>query len=161
MICIAAMGRGYGKTFIIEGVTRILASKGLKVCVIKHSAHTINEDHGKDTARFRESGAVASAILTRSGEGTIYLSKPTIETILSILSRLGDIILCEGFKSSPFPKLIIAKSAKEFPKIAALCGVIGIIFDGTPPELNLPVLKKDPSAVADFILSQIRGDGKH
>lgn len=165
VICIAAFGRKYGKTTIIQGITKILTSKGMRVSVIKHSVHRIRGDSGKDTDRFMASGALASAILTNEGEGVLYLSKSSLNDLISIMSHLGvDLILCEGFKSSPYPKLVIAQSAEELQRIEELEGVIGIIFDDltkgeTELGLKVPVLNKDPTNIASFILSYIRGCG--
>ncbi|MEM3621912.1 MAG: molybdopterin-guanine dinucleotide biosynthesis protein B [Candidatus Methanomethyliaceae archaeon] len=165
VICIAAFGRKYGKTTIIQGITKILTSKGVRVSIIKHSVHHIRGDSGKDTDRFMASGALASAVLTNEGEGVLYLSKSSLNNLISIISHLGvDLILCEGFKSSPYPKLVIVRSTEELQRIEALEGVIGIIFDApTQGEIGLglkvPVLNKDPSTIASFILSYIRGCG--
>ncbi|MGC8936121.1 MAG: molybdopterin-guanine dinucleotide biosynthesis protein B [Candidatus Methanomethylicaceae archaeon] len=157
VVCIAALGRGYGKTTIIQGVTRLLTSKGMRVCVIKHSSHRINNEPEKDTSRFIESGASASAALTNEGKAVLYLPNSTLEATISLMSKMGtDIILCEGFKSSSYPKLVIARSPEEFPIIEKLHGVIGIIFDGTVPDTKLPVLKRDPSTIADFIILHLR-----
>ncbi|MEM3531953.1 MAG: molybdopterin-guanine dinucleotide biosynthesis protein MobB, partial [Candidatus Methanomethyliaceae archaeon] len=99
------------------------------------------------------------------GEGVLYLSKSSLNNLISIISHLGvDLILCEGFKSSPYPKLVIVRSTEELQRIEALEGVIGIIFDApTQGEIGLglkvPVLNKDPSTIASFILSYIRGCG--
>lgn len=161
VICIAALGRGYGKTTIIQGVTRLLTSKGMRVCVIKHSSHMISNEPEKDTSRFIESGASASAVLTNEGKAVLYLPNSTLEATISLMSKIGtDIILCEGFKSSSYPKLVIARSSEEFPVIEKLRGVMGIIFDGTVPDTKLPVLKKDPSAIAEFIISHLRSGAK-
>jgi len=158
-ICIAAFGRRYGKTSIIQGVIEILNSIGMKVFAIKHSTHPLREDAGKDTDRFRKSGALASAVLTKDGEAILYIPKSSLNDLISLASSLRvDLILCEGFKSSNYPKLIIARSTDEFRTIETLEGVIGIIFDGSfkGKEPKVPILKKDPAAVASFILSFLK-----
>jgi molybdopterin-guanine dinucleotide biosynthesis protein B len=163
VICIAAFGRGYGKTTLIQGVTKILTSKGMRVSVIKHSAHALEKDPGKDTSRFMESGAFASAILAKDGECAIYLLNQSLTGLISLLSSLGvDLILCEGFKSSPYPKLVIVNSPGELKMVGALKGVIGVISEclDQGQELKVPILGKDPSTVADFILSQTKGGSK-
>ncbi len=163
VICIAAFGRGRGKTTLIQGITKILTSKGMRVSVIKHSAHALGKDPGKDTSRFMESGASASAILAGDGECAVYLPNRSLTDLISLFSYLGvDLILCEGFKSSPYPKLVIVNSPEELKMVGALKGVIGVISNciAQGQELTIPVLSKDPSAVADFILSQTKGGNK-
>ncbi|MBC7113056.1 MAG: molybdopterin-guanine dinucleotide biosynthesis protein B [Candidatus Methanomethyliales bacterium] len=163
VICIAAFGRGYGKTTLIQGITKILTSKGMRVSVVKHSAHAVGKDPEKDTSRFMESGAVASAILAKDGECIIYLPNRSLADLISLFSSFGvDLILCEGFKSSQYPKLVIVNSPEELKMIGVLQGVIGIISEDLAQgqELKVPVLGKDPSAVAEFILSYIKGGSK-
>lgn len=150
------MGRGYGKTTLIEGIVRLLKDKGIGVGVLKHSVHKIQGDHGKDTGRFKEAGALASAILTTEGETVVSLSKFTLDKALSLLSHLGaDLILCEGFKSSPYPKLVIVQKPEELAQLESLEGVIGVISDNPLIKGRVPVLKKEPKVVAGFILNYI------
>ncbi|MGQ9760065.1 MAG: molybdopterin-guanine dinucleotide biosynthesis protein B [Candidatus Methanomethylicaceae archaeon] len=156
VVCITAMGRGYGKTTLIEGITRLLREKGIKVCVVKHTAHMIGGESGKDTSRFKEAGALVSAILSTDGDGVVYLSKLTLDKMISLLSHLGpDLILCEGFKKSPYPKLVIVKGSEELAQLDSLEGIIGVISDRITSEGGFPLLKKEPKAVTDFILNYI------
>ena len=54
---------GIGKTTLIEKLVRELKSRGLRVAVIKHHAHTTPIDApGKDSWRFAEAGADAVVV---------------------------------------------------------------------------------------------------
>ncbi|MCQ5377533.1 MAG: molybdopterin-guanine dinucleotide biosynthesis protein MobB, partial [Candidatus Methanomethylicia archaeon] len=67
-IAIVAPGSGYGKTTLIEGIVSYLAARGMRVFVVKHTPEepAIQDNKGKDTWRFREAGAFASAIISSS-----------------------------------------------------------------------------------------------
>ena len=65
---------GSGKTTLIERVLPRLASRGLKVAVIKHTHHDFDIDRlGKDSWRAREAGA--AAVLLASDHRTALLTE--------------------------------------------------------------------------------------
>lgn len=150
-ICIVSLKSGCGKTTLIEEVIERLSRRGLKICAVKHSAHRIEEDRGKDTWRFRKAGAMASAVV--SNEGIIYLSDANL-TIPVIYSMNPDLIICEGFKESNLPKLAIIKEASELSEISKMKNVIGIVFDGDLQNTSLPILK-NADEVVNFITSMV------
>ncbi|MCX8170049.1 MAG: molybdopterin-guanine dinucleotide biosynthesis protein B, partial [Candidatus Methanomethyliaceae archaeon] len=122
IICITSLGSSYGKTTLIEKIIRGMVKRGLKVCAIKHSSHHIEEDYGKDSWRFRKAGAIASAIVSNSG--IIYVSNP--EFVIPILSSINpDFIICEGFKESKYPKLIIIRDVNEVQIVEKISNIIG------------------------------------
>ncbi|MEM2743244.1 MAG: molybdopterin-guanine dinucleotide biosynthesis protein B, partial [Candidatus Methanomethylicaceae archaeon] len=151
IICIISLKSGYGKTTLIEEIIKKLTKKGLKICAIKHSSHNIKEDYGKDTWRFRNAGAMASAII--SNEGIIYLSNANL-TIPLISLMNPDLIICEGFKESNYPKLIIIKDENELNEINKINNIIGIISSNDLQNINLPILK-NIDEIVNFIISMV------
>jgi molybdopterin-guanine dinucleotide biosynthesis protein MobB len=111
---------GSGKTTLIERLVQRLTAKGYKVGVIKHhhgqrdmghGARDIGIDvEGKDTWRYRQSGAVITALVAPDGM-TLFLPQEnlTAEEAVERLTRQFpvDLILVEGFKRSSFPKFIV------------------------------------------------------
>ncbi|MFA4016972.1 MAG: hypothetical protein RUDDFDWM_002084 [Candidatus Fervidibacterota bacterium] len=100
---------GVGKTALIERVIQRLTTKGYKVGVIKHH-HGQADTVGKDTWRYRNSGAAVIALVASDGM-TLFLAEENL-TAQQALKRLVrqspvDLVLVEGFKQSPFPKLIV------------------------------------------------------
>jgi molybdopterin-guanine dinucleotide biosynthesis protein MobB len=101
---------GAGKTTLIEGLLPLLAARGLRVGVLKHDTHHLTLDpQGKDTARFYDAGAAVVCahdprqhfVRTREG-GPVPLS-----SVLASLPWDLDLVLVEGHKSSPLPKIVL------------------------------------------------------
>jgi molybdopterin-guanine dinucleotide biosynthesis protein MobB len=106
---------GSGKTSLIEGVVPHLCRKGLKVAVLKHTDHEIQVDHpGKDSDRLFRSGADvflkgSQEELMRSREG----AHSSLATTLSSLLQKYDLVLVEGHKNVPLPKVWLVDSAQN------------------------------------------------
>jgi len=157
-LCFVAPGSGYGKTELIERMVVALSKLKIKVCVLKHSGHDLEPDKDKDTWRFRKAGAAASAVITGEGLATFFVPKSSLEEAINLLDGLGpDLILCEGFRGSTLPKILILKEEDEFGVLPSLESVVAVVFDGQAPGwVKIPVLKKDPRAVAEFVLKYYR-----
>ena len=106
---------GSGKTSLIEGVVPHLCKKGLKVAVLKHTDHEIQVDHpGKDSDRLFRSGA--DVFLRGSQEGLMRSREVThfsLATTLSALPLKYDLVLVEGHKNVPLPKVWLVDSAQK------------------------------------------------
>ena len=102
-----------GKTTLIEKVIPELTRKGWRVATIKHSRHGFDIDReGKDSWRHRKAGA-----------RTTVMSSPSQIAVIENPERdLGigelrdryihdvDIILTEGFKGNPYPKIEVFRA---------------------------------------------------
>ncbi|MEJ2068963.1 MAG: molybdopterin-guanine dinucleotide biosynthesis protein B [Syntrophobacterales bacterium] len=109
---IAIVGRSNtGKTELICRLIPRLAAHGLRVAVLKHSHHPDLDprDQGKDTWRYRQAGAQTVALaapgllhVTRSFSG-----EPPLEQVLSSLAAAADLVLVEGYKTGPLPKVAV------------------------------------------------------
>ena len=100
---------GSGKTTLLERVLPTLRNEGLHVAVVKHDAHGLSVDHpGKDSDRlFRAGGDV---ILQGPDETLVRLHRPTVpllKGVLDVLTGGHDLVLVEGHKDTPLPKLWI------------------------------------------------------
>lgn len=98
---------GSGKTTLLEAAIPRLVERGLAVAVVKHDAHGFEVDRpGKDSDRLFRAGAT----VTLRGEqqqferrgSTAMLS---LEATLARLGRDHDLLLVEGHKDTPLPKL--------------------------------------------------------
>lgn len=152
-VCVVAPGSGYGKTALIESLLAGLKQQGIRACVLKHSGHDFEPDVEKDTWLFRQAGAIGSAVLTEGGFASFYVPHSTLETSLAVLEGLEpDIILCEGFKGSNLPKILLLKTEDEFGIIPSLTSVIAVVYDSTPPGwVKVPVFKNN-AKVLKFLL---------
>lgn len=109
---------GSGKTELICRLLDWLSRRGLRVAVLKHTHHHDPGDRGKDTWRFRQAGARLVAL---AGPGLLQISRvypeePPLSEILKALAPEADLILVEGYKSGPLPKIVVLNpEIKESP----------------------------------------------
>ncbi len=104
---------GSGKTTLLEALIGWLIERGHSVAVLKHDAHRFQIDHpGKDTARLFDAGATQVAI---AGADEIALRERPRGAIdpESLVRRLFhdvDLVLTEGYRCGPWPKLEVARA---------------------------------------------------
>lgn len=149
---------GSGKTTLLVKLIPELVNRGLKVSTIKHTHHKFDIDQpGKDSYRHREAGAsevlVASskrwALMHELGED----DEPDMEELISHMSE-ADLLLVEGFKHHPYPKLEVHRPANGKPMLHPDDRtVIAVASDVDLPDATRPILDLgNPVAVADFIV---------
>lgn len=164
VVCIVAPGSGYGKTRLIEYLVREITASGKAICVLKHSGHEFTPDEGKDTLLHRHAGAKASGVLTESGLLALFIPESSMEQSLGLLGTLGpDLVLCEGFKGSPYPKIMLLRNSDEFGILPALENVIAVLYQGDVPDwVKVPVVsrKEEVLAIIDGILSAVNRGGE-
>lgn len=150
VICIVAPGSGYGKTRLLEYLVREITASGKTVCVLKHSGHEFTPDEGKDTLIHRRAGARASGVLTKSGLLALFIPESSMEESLELMGTLNpDLVLCEGFKGSTYPKIILLMNSEEFGILPALENVIAILSKGDVPGwVKVPVVKHKEDVLA-------------
>ena len=153
VISIVAPSSEYGKTRLITGVVASLAESNVRTCVIKHTAHETPPDFEKDTWRFREAGALASALLNSKGLATYYIPKSSLEEAVETMASQGaDIIICEGFKESPLPKIVIINGEEDLTLLTSLSNIVATVAKRPiKPETGVPVLDYDVRSVTAFI----------
>jgi molybdopterin-guanine dinucleotide biosynthesis protein MobB len=153
VICIVAPGSGYGKTRLIEYLVREIKASGRTVCVLKHSGHEFAPDEGKDTLLHRRAGAEASGVLTKSGLLAMFIPECSMEGALDLLGALHPgLVICEGFKGSQYPKVLLLKNSEEFGIMPALENVIAILCDGDVPDwVKVPVFKRREDVLASIM----------
>ena len=149
-----------GKTTLVVRLVEHFTAKGLKVATVKHAHHDFDIDHpGKDSYLHREAGAsqvvIASdrriAMLKENREPTA----PTLEDTLKWVEPC-DLILVEGFKRHPHPKLeVIRGEPKDDPVALEDDTVRAIATDRERDIEDLPAFDiEDIAAIADFILKE-------
>ena len=151
---------GSGKTTLVEQVIGVLSARGLVVSLVKHAHHSFDIDHaGKDSWRHRQAGCrevmVSSAqrwSLTRELRGA---PEATLDELLAHLAPC-DIVLVEGFKRAPIPKIEVHRAVVTEPLLHPDDPHIVAIATDTPLATSLPRLDiNDPAQVADFIVAHL------
>ncbi|HNX22603.1 MAG TPA: molybdopterin-guanine dinucleotide biosynthesis protein B [Spirochaetota bacterium] len=116
---ISVTGRsGSGKTTLIEKLIVHYKSLGKKVSVIKSMRHEFDTDpEGKDTFRYRESGASAS-IITNGKKFALISEISNDENPIELAEKFfsdSDVIIIEGFKEGNQQKIEVIGDSKETP----------------------------------------------
>ena len=108
-IIIIVGNSGSGKTTLIEKLIVELKRRGLKIGTIKHDVHGFEMDKpGKDSWRHKQAGAVTTIITSPHQIGMVkdVHHDHTPAELASFFTQV-DLILCEGFKRLPLPKMEI------------------------------------------------------
>ena len=143
---ISVTGRsGSGKTTLIEKLITYYKASGKKVSVIKSMRHEFETDpEGKDTYRYRASGASASIIT--NGKKFAHISDiENDEDPLDLANMYfcdSDIVIIEGYKEGKIQKIEVIGDSEEAPLFNDdIC--IKIIVTDKKPDTVLPVYRRD------------------
>lgn len=121
-----------GKTTLITKLISVFAKRGLKVATIKHDGHEFEPDvPGTDTYRHLEAGAYGTVVFSK-GKYMLVKQQPEIsaEQLIAFFPE-ADLILLEGMKHSPYPKIeVIRKGISE--KMVCEEGVVAVASDFHP-----------------------------
>ena len=100
---------GSGKTTLIERLIPQLIARGNTVSLIKHAHHDFDIDQpGKDSWRHRRAGCREVLITSDVRWALMHELRDSAELTLSdAIAQIApcDVLLVEGFKSAPIPKL--------------------------------------------------------
>lgn len=152
---------GSGKTTLLEKLIPQLTGRGLKVSVIKHAHHGFDIDRpGKDSYRHREAGA--SEVLLSCHDRWALMHERRTEgevTLNELLGRLApcDLVLIEGFKQEPVPKLEVYRPENGKPPLFPERGDIVAVATDADIATTLPRLPlNDVAAIASFIIATLQ-----
>ncbi|MDM8562605.1 molybdopterin-guanine dinucleotide biosynthesis protein B, partial [Candidatus Marithioploca araucensis] len=114
---------GTGKTTLLLKIIPLLKAKGLRLGMIKHTHHKKFEvDYpGKDSYRLRHAGAEQMLVASRKRWALMVeieeeYDEPPLEQLLPHLDQDKlDLILVEGFKHEPFPKIEVHRPSLGHP----------------------------------------------
>jgi len=151
---------GSGKTTLIEQLIPRFVERGLRISLIKHAHHTFDVDHrGKDSYRHRQAGACE--ILVTSSRRWVLMHElrgtpePSFEQQVQRISPC-DLLLVEGFKHAPIPKLEVWRKETGEPLLHPNDPHIVAIASDAKVETRLPLLDlNDVETIARFILKKL------
>ena len=152
---------GTGKTTLLKELLPLLGARGLRVGVVKHAHHSFEMDYpGKDSYELRKSGAAQMLIASRARWALVVERvrdrEPRLDEVLLEFDQAAlDLILVEGFKDEPFPKIELHRPSLGRP---LLClddeAIIAVASDAPLDDIRLlPQLDLNrPEEIAAFIV---------
>jgi len=159
---------GSGKTTLIEQVVPKLVARGVRVSLIKHAHHRFDVDRpGKDSYRHRHAGCSEVLVTSRERWALMHELRGGRElTLAETLARLSpcDLVLIEGYKAAPIPKLEIWRPAAGkpllYPRDPHIIGIATDSLEPLPPTLGgralIRVKLEDTEAIATLVLAEAR-----
>ena len=162
---VSVVGRhNSGKTTFLLALLPILVGRGLRVGYLKHAHAGFELDHeGKDSYRMRRTG-VMQTIVTGGGQTAVIDDDPRELTIAQVIERYAredlDLVVIEGFKREPLPKIEVARMAVARGEL--VCGddplLLGVVSDFATARRDVPHFAMDDhSGVADLIWTKVLG----
>ncbi len=149
-----------GKTTMVCGLISELKQQGYKVATIKHDVHGFDIDKpGKDTWKHGEAGADTVAISSPDKMAMIEQleQERSIDEILEKVDDDTDIILTEGYKSGPKPKIeVVRESNLEKPLCDLNDNLIAFACENKE-KVTEQISKKFLEQVAVFSWNDYRG----
>ena len=148
---------GSGKTTLIEQLIPHFVRRGLTVSLIKHAHESFDLDHpGKDSYRHRHAGCREVLVSSATRWAVMHELRGEPEPSLDEQIRRilpCDLLLIEGYKRYPMPKLEIWREANAKPLLhPADEHIVAIAADGAVATKLLRFDLNDRDAIGEFIL---------
>jgi molybdopterin-guanine dinucleotide biosynthesis protein MobB len=152
---------GTGKTTLLKQLIPVLRQRGLRVGMIKHAHHGFDIDTpGKDSYELRKAGASQTIVASSRRIALIVEQederRPQLDELIGRLDPAQlDIILVEGFRHVPFPKIELHRPSQGKPLLClADNSVIAVASDAPlPVRTGIHVLDlNDIAGIADFVM---------
>ncbi len=146
-LCIAGHS-GVGKTTLLEDLIQRFSAENFSVGYYKHDAHRFMIDkEGKDTHRARSAGAGIITINDPNHFAMVGDNNFKKWTITHALEQC-DCILIEGYKQSPFNKIVFLDAKGDLPIPLETHGIKAVIHQGTVndrriQEKMIPLFHRD------------------
>jgi molybdopterin-guanine dinucleotide biosynthesis protein B len=147
-----------GKTTMTARLVTELTGRGYAIAAIKHAHESFDIDHpGRDSYRLREAGARRVVLSSPKRWALMHeLGDSPEMSFKDVLSKAGtcDLILVEGFKREPFPKIELRRegSASRQP-LTGVPEIVAVASDRPDDETeSIPIFHLDDiRGISDFI----------
>ncbi len=149
---------GAGKTTLVAKLIPAITARGLTVSTVKHAHHAFDVDQpGKDSYMHRMAGATEVLVCSQNRFALMHELRGAPEPALpQLLAKLApvDLVIIEGYKRDPHPKLEVFRSRNGKPLIHPDDPyVVAIASDIPLPQAKVPrVALDDTAAIIDVLL---------
>jgi len=126
-----------GKTTLVCELVRAFAAEGYKVGTAKRDAHEADpEPPGKDTWKHRQAGAGLTAFVSASRTAWVEERETPIEELADAMRARGiEVLLVEGFKAAPYPKIALLRDERD-ADLLELANVIAVACRAPMPAIE-------------------------
>lgn len=147
---------GSGKTTLLVRLIPALVSRGLEVASVKHTHHdpAVGDDECRALAA---AGACETVVASAARFALVHelgeAPEPGLDELVGRFAGI-DLLLIEGFKWAPHPKLEVWNPALGKPLLAAegCSNIVALAADASVEGVGLPLFRRDDvDAIADFI----------
>ena len=152
---------GAGKTTLLTRLIPRLIGRGMTVSTVKHAHHAFDVDvPGKDSWLHR--GAGAAQVLVSSANRWALMTEhrgaaePGLDALLARLSPV-DLVIVEGFKRDPHPKIEVHRAANGKPWLHPDDPAIRALASDLPPPARSPLPGLAPTALPRVALDDVDG----
>ncbi len=151
---------GAGKTTLIAKLIPGILARGLRVSTVKHAHHGFDIDRpGKDSYEHRMAGATEVLVASDRRFALMHELRDEGEPrLLELLAKLApvDLVIIEGYKRDPHPKLEVFRAGVGKPLIHPDDPhVVAIASDVPLPHAKVPrVDLDDTGAIIDILLAR-------
>jgi len=147
-----------GKTTLIEKIIPELVRRGYRVATIKHDVHGFEIDHeGKDSWRHKRAGA-RSVVLSSPWRVALIEDVEKDHEIAEIRDRYlrdVDIILSEGYKRNPHPKIEVHRATLKQELLCSGQDNLLAVATDEPLDMEVPCFGlEDAPGIVDLIESK-------
>ena len=148
---------GSGKTTLLTKLIPQLTARGLAVSTVKHAHHAFDLDQpGKDSHSHRLAGAAEVLVGSATRWALVHelrgAAEPTLRDLLAKLAPV-DLVIVEGYKREPHPKLEVHRTAVRKPLLQPDDPhIVAIASDQQVPAAVPVVSLDDLEAIADIVL---------
>ncbi|WP_172327361.1 molybdopterin-guanine dinucleotide biosynthesis protein B [Mangrovicoccus sp. HB161399] len=148
-----------GKTGLMERLVAEITARGVSVSTVKHAHHEADIDQpGRDSHRHRVAGAREVLLSTPHRWALMHELRGAPEPPLAeLLARLSpvDLVLIEGYKGAPHPKIEAHRAATGRPLLSPENTSIRAVASDCGVPTALPRFHLDDTArIAAFILRE-------
>ncbi len=157
-----------GKTTLVEKLVISFTKENFKVGTLKHHGHggeLTSLDYGKDSWKHREAGAVVSGAVSK-GQLQLNVLKEQIwepKELIDLYKNFPiDVLVIEGFKASPFPKIVLIKQEEDLKLLKKLENIFCVIsWISLPEEVQSESIHyfriEEEEKYLQFILQKLKG----
>lgn len=150
-----------GKTTFLLALLPLLVARGLRVGYLKHAHAGFEIDRpDKDSGRIGRTGVVQTMIT--GGGRTAVIDAAGEQSIAEVIERYArddlDLLVIEGFKREPLPKIEVARDAVAKGTLVCIDDplLLAVVSDFPSPRRDVPHFAMDDApGVADLIWTAV------